>query len=245
MKKHKISELYQFCMENDNTPLLPPTQYDPDNPQWFDFWSLTYDTSDEDIYTLYDLEFNRRFNDFEYLDLFDNEEMSDVLSQFWYDVMGVLQINQKKYQEMYRIFMATDAQMPFDYNYDMTETTGAQKNTFTKGSQSDTIGSRSDTIGQITESHNVAPFNSATATTAESEDITAQRTDTIGSHTDTEGQRIDTSQNDAWTLTRKGNIGVQTAGDIARIFTQYWTKDFKYMDMIFNDIVKELLFVGD
>lgn len=245
MKKHKISELYQYCVENENTPLLPPTQYDPDSPQWFDFWSLTYDTTNDDIYQTYDLEFNRRFNDFEYLDLFDKETMAEVLSQFWYDVMGVLQINQKKYQEMYRIFMATDAQMPFDYNYDMTETTGAQKNTFTKGSQSDTIGSRSDTIGQITESHNVAPFNSATATTAESEDITAQRTDTIGSHTDTEGQRIDTSQNDAWTLTRKGNIGVQTAGDIARIFTQYWTKDFKYMDMIFNDIVKELLFVGD
>lgn len=244
MKKHKISELYQFCVDND-TPLLPPTQYDPDSPQWFDFWSLTYDTSNTEIYQSYDLEFNRRFNDFEYLELFDKEEMADVLQQFWYDVMGVLQINQKKYQEMYRIFMATDEQMPFDYNYDMTENTGKQKNTFTKGSQSDTIGSRSDTIGQITESHNVAPFNSATATTAESEDITAQRTDTIGSHTDTEGQRIDTSENDAWTLTRKGNIGVQTAGDIARIFTQYWTKDFKYMDMIFNDIVKELLFVGD
>lgn len=244
MKKHKISELYQYCLDND-TPLLPPTQYDPDSPQWFDFWSLTYDTTDDTIYQTYDLEFNRRFNDFEYLDLFDKETPADVLTQFWYDVMGVLQINQKKYQEMYRIFMATDQQMPFDYNYDMTETTGAQKNTFTKGSQSDTIGSRSDTIGQITESHNVAPFNSATATTAESEDITAQRTDTIGSHTDTEGQRIDTSQNDAWTLTRKGNIGVQTAGDIARIFTQYWTKDFKFMDMIFNDIVKELLFVGD
>ena len=245
MKKHKISEIYQYCVDNNSRPLLPPTQYDPDSPQWFDFWSLTYDTSNDDIYQMYDLEFNRRFNDFEYLDLFDNEEIADVADQFWYDVMGVLQINQKKYQEMYRIFMATDEQMPFDYNYDMTETTGKQKNTFTKGSQSDTIGSRSDTIGQITESHNVAPFNSATATTAESEDITAQRTDTIGSHTDTEGQRIDTSENDEWTLARKGNIGVQTAGDIARIFTQYFTKDFKYMDMIFNDIVKELLFVGD
>lgn len=244
MKKHKISELYQYCLDNE-TSLLPPTQYDPDSPQWFDFWSLTYDTTDDNIYQTYDLEFNRRFNDFEYLDLFDKETMADVLTQFWYDIMGVLQINQKKYQEMYRIFMATDEQMPFDYNYDMTENTGKQKNTFTKGSQSDTIGSRSDTIGQITESHNVAPFNSATATTAESEDVTAQRTDTIGSHTDTEGQRIDTSENDAWTLTRKGNIGVQTAGDIARIFTQYFTKDFKYMDMIFNDIVKELLFVGD
>ena len=244
MKKHKISELYQYCVEND-TPLLPPTQYDPDNAQWFDFWSLTYDTTEDDIYKTYDLEFNRRFNDFEYLDLFDKETTSEVVAQFWYDVMGVLQINQKKYQEMYRIFMATDQQMPFDYNYDMTETTGAQKNTFTKGSQSDTIGSRSDTIGQITDSHNVAPFNSSTATIAESQDITSSHTDTIGSHTDTEGQRVDTSENDAWTLTRKGNIGVQTAGDIARIFTQYWTKDFKFMDMIFNDICKELLFVGD
>lgn len=242
-KRHKIIDMYQHCIDNDNTPLLPPTEYDSDNPQWYDFWSLTYDVS-SDTYKTYDLEFNRRFSDFEYLDLFDNESMADVVQQFWHDVMGILQINQKKYQEMYRIFLATDQQMPFDYNYDMTESTGKRKNTFTKGSESDTIGSRSDTYGQVQDTHAVAPFNSTTPQT-ESTDTTAQRTDTIGSHTDTLGQRIDTSEDDAWTLSRKGNIGVQTAGDIARIFTQYWTKDFKFMDMIFNDICRELLFVGD
>ena len=243
-KRHKIIDIYQYCVDDDNRPLLPPAQYDPDSPAWYDFWALTYDTTDDDIYQAYDLEFNRRFNDFEYLDLFDNESMSDVCTQFWHDVMGVLQINQKKYQEMYRIFLATDQQMPFDYNYDMTESTGKRKNTFTKGSESDTIGSRSDTYGQVQDTHAVAPFNTTTPQT-ESTDTTAQRTDTIGSHTDTLGQRIDTSEDDAWTLSRKGNIGVQTAGDIARIFTQYWTKDFKFMDMIFNDICRELLFVGD
>lgn len=229
MKAHKISELYQYCVDNDNTPLLPPTEYDESNPQWYDFWSLTYDVS-TDNYKTYDLAFNRKFNDFIYYDLFDNDNMQDVVSQFWYDIMSIFQVNQKKYQEMYRIFLATDQQMPFDYNYDMTETYGKTKTTTV-------IGSHTDTIGQVDDTHKVAPFNS-TVPQVESQDITAQRSDTIGGHTDT----VD---GDAVTNTRKGNIGVQTAGDIARIFTNYWTKDFKFVDMIFNDICKELLFVGD
>ena len=131
---------------------------------------------------------------------------------------------------MYRIFVATDEQMPFDYNYDMTETYGKTKTT-------SVYGQHTDTIGQIQDTHSVAPFNS-TQPQVESQDTTAQRTDTIGTHTDT----VD---GDAVTNTRKGNIGVQTAGDIARVFTDFWNNHYKFMSMIFDDIVRQLLFVGD
>ena len=116
------------------------------------------------------------------------------------------------------------------HNYDMTEIFGKTKTT-------SVYGQHTDTIGQIQDTHSVAPFNS-TVPQVESQDTTAQRTDTIGTHTDT----VD---GDAVTNTRKGNIGVQTAGDIARVFTDFWSNHYKFMSMIFDDIVRQLLFVGD
>ena len=143
---------------------------------------------------------------------------------------------------------------------------------FTEGEQIDTKGQRQDTIGSVTTSHNVAPFNSTivqaesndikgdqqntegsqqntkgarTDTTLQHVDTEGQRQDTEGSRTDTTLQHVDTHENDEWTLTRKGNIGVQTAGDILRIHTEFWTEHFKFMNMIFDDIAKELLLIGE
>lgn len=230
-KMFRVIDLYKSLGEGVS---LLPTGTD------FEWWDGSY----EEAITEYDREFARRYSGFLYYDFLEAEEVADALADFKADVLSILTFNQKRYAEMYRIFLATDAQIPFDYNYDMTETTGAQKNTFTKGSQTDTIGSHTDTIGEVTDTHSVAPFNSTTPQ-VDSTDVTSQHTDTIGSHSDTEGQRIDTNESDQWTLTRKGNIGVQTAGDIARIFTNYWTEQYKFMSMIFDDICKQVLFVGD
>lgn len=238
----KIIDMYKYCVEQE-APLLPPFEADPDNPAWYDFFANTY-FADDNSYQAYDREFARRYKDFLYYDFLEAEDMSEVMTNFWTDVAALLQLNQKKYQEMYRIFLLTDEEMPVTYNYDMTETTGKQKNTFTKGSETDTIGSRSDTIGEITDTHKVAPFNSTTPQ-VESSDVTSSHTDTIGSHSDTLGQRIDTSENDAWTLTRKGNIGTQTAADVANSFVKFFDNNFKFMQMIFEDICKQMLMIGD
>ena len=238
----KIIDMYKFCVSNE-TPLFPPFEADPDNPAWSDFFANTY-FADDNSYQAYDREFARRYGDFEYYDFLEADEMSDTITNFWNDVAALLQLNQKKYQEMYRIFLLTDEEMPVTYNYDMTEQTGKQKNTFTKGSETDTIGSRSDTIGEITDTHKVAPFNS-TAAQVESSDTTSSHTDTIGSHSDTLGQRIDTSENDAWTLTRKGNIGTQTAADVANSFVKFFDNNFKFLQMIFEDVCKQMLMIGD
>lgn len=216
-KRFKVIEMFKDLGENET--LLPTTT-------GFAWWTGSY----EGATSAYDREFARRFSDFEYFDFLEGDDLDAAIVNFHNDVLSILTFNQKKYAEMYRIFVATDEQMPFDYNYDMTETYGKTKTTTV-------IGSHTDTIGQVDDTHKVAPFNS-TVPQVESQDITAQRSDTIGGHTDT----VD---GDAVTNTRKGNIGVQTAGDIARVFTDFWNNHYKFMSMIFDDICKQLLMIGD
>lgn len=227
----KIIELYKSLTSEQ---CLLPTD------TGFDFWDDVYELSA----AVYDREFVRRYSDFYYFDFLDPEEIEEIKLDLKADVISLLTLNQKKYAEMYRIFLLTDEEMPVTYNYDMTETTGKQKTTFDKGQQQDTIGQRQDTIGEITDTHKVAPFNSNTAQ-VESSDTTSSHTDTIGSHSDTYGTRKDTTESDEWTLTRKGNIGTQTAADVANSFVKFFDNNFKFMLMIFEDIVKQMLYIGD
>lgn len=216
-KRFKIIEMFKDLGENET--LLPTTT-------GFAWWTGSYEVAT----SAYDREFARRFSDFEYFDFLEGDDLDEAIVNFHNDVLSILTFNQKKYAEMYRIFVATDTQIPFDYNYDMTETYGATKTT-------SVYGSHTDTIGQIQDTHSVAPFNSIVPQ-VESQDTTAQRQDIIGSHTDTvDGQQV--------TNTRKGNIGVQTAGDIARVFTDFWNNHYKFMSMIFDDICKQLLMIGE
>ena len=149
-----------------------------------------------------------------------------------------------------------------------TFTKGSQ--TLTKGAETFTKGSQSNTIGGTTNTHSVAPYNSSTLTPESSDSITqqsnmegqredtnGQRIDTEGQREDTEGQRIDTNaartdtalahtdqfDSDEWTLTKRGSM--QTAADNLRSHTQYWTEQYKFMQLIFDDIAAQLLLIGD
>jgi len=229
-KRYRIIEMYKSL---SGAHLLPTGTR-------FAFWSNTYETNP----AVYDREFARRYKDFFYDDFMEAEELSMAKMDLIGDVLSILTFNSKKYEEMYRVFLVTNDEDPITYNYDLTETTGKQKQTNTKGEQNNTIGSHTDTIGSQTNTHSVAPYNDSTYA-PESQDVAAERQDTIGSHTDTEGARTDIIENDEWTLTRRGNIGVQTAGDMLRIHTEYWTNTYKFLDMIFEDIRQQLLLVGD
>lgn len=229
-KRYRIIEIYKSL---SGASLLPTGTH-------FAFWSNTYETNP----AVYDREFARSYKDFFYFDFLESEDLSMAKMNLIADVLSILTLNSKKYEEMYRVFLVTNDEDPITYNYDLTETTGKQKQTNTKGDQTNTIGSHTDTIGAQTNTHSVAPYNDSTFA-PESQDVAAERQDTIGSHTDTEGARTDTIENDEWTLTRRGNIGVQTAGDMLRIHTEYWTNTYKFLDMIFEDIRQQLLLVGD
>lgn len=272
-KRFDIIDLYKSILPSG---ALFPTSTN------FDFWDDVYPANKSAI----DREFARRFAHFKYFDFMEADELSDAVTNFKADVLSILTFNEKRYAEMYRVFLVEDEDDPITYNYDMTETTGAQhseteyggtsftkgqetftkgEETFTKGLETFTKGSQENTDGAVTNTHNVAPMNSTTpipessdAKTAQTitdgqrQDTYSQRQDTNGQRQDTNGQRTDTTlahtdqyDSDEWTLTRKGNIGVQTAGDILRIHTQYWTEIYKFLQLIFDDIAKQLLLVGD
>lgn len=258
-KRFDIIDLYKSILPSGS---LFPTSTS------LEFWDAVYPDNKSAI----DREFARRFAHFKYFDFMEADELSDAVTNFKADVLSILTFNEKRYAEMYRVFLVEDEDDPITYNYDMTETTGAQhseteyggtsftkgQETFTKGQETFTKGEQQNTDGAVTNTHNVAPMNSTTPIPESSDEKNAQtltdgqRQDTYSQREDTNGQRTDTTlahtdqyDSDEWTLTRKGNIGVQTAGDILRIHTQYWTEIYKFLQLIFDDIAKQLLLAGD
>lgn len=230
-RPRKVIELYKALGSGET---LLPTGTD------FDFWEETYEAAP----AIFDREFARRYTSFEVFDFMDADTIEESKANFKADVLSILTFNKKRYEEMYRVFLVEDEDDPITYNYDMTETTGAQHTESTKGSQQNTTGAQENTTGAQTDTHNVAPYNTSSLS-AESSDVSSARTDNFGQRVDTEGQRVDEYDADEWTLTRRGNIGVQTAGDILAIHTRYWTETYKFFNLIFDDIAKQLLIVGD
>lgn len=230
-KPFKVIDLYKAVGTGES---LLPTGTD------FDFWEGTYEANT----AVYDREFARRFTTFEYFDFLDADTIAEARENFHADVLSILTFNQKRYAEMYRVFLVEDEDDPITYNYDMVETTGAQHTSSVKGEQINTTGAQENTTGQQTDTHNVAPYNTS-ALTPESSDVAGSRTDNFGQRQDTDGARTDTFDSNEWTLSRRGNIGTQTAADILRLHTAYWTEQYKFMQVIFDDIAKQLLMCGD
>ena len=231
MWRYSVKDLYKQAKE-EHKQLLPTN-----TP--FDWWEGSYGITENDQYVFadaYDKAFLRLYASFRYNDVLfeDVEDASDSLADFQDDVYNLLVLNQKKYAELYRIFVVEDADAPFTYNYDMEEHYGVTHTEvkFTKGEQE-------NTTGETTDTHKVAPMDTSTPFT-ESQDVTDQ-------HTFTDGEREDSTETDTDEIvnTRKGNIGVQTFADIAGGFTTFWETRFKFMEEIFRDICKDLLQIGD
>lgn len=204
------------------------------------FWEAIYTANA----SVMDREFARRFAGFLYFDFLHADDKDEATANLKADVLSILTFNKKRYEEMYRIFLVADNDFPFIYNYDMTETTGAQHSETLYGATQDTKGQQINTIGERTDSHNTAPFNSTTAI-LESSDVASQQQNTEGQRVDSSTAHTDEYDSDEWTLHRQGNIGTQNAANIAEDFTAYWTEMYKFMKLIFDDICKQLLFVGD
>lgn len=244
-KPYDVLKLYKH--------IQPSGKLFPENTS-LDFWDDIY----ADNSAVVDREFARRFSHFLYMDFMEGETLAEAITDFKNDVLSVLTCNQKRYAEMYRVFLVTDEEDPITYNYDMTETTGAQHTeteygatSATKGAETFTKGAQENTEGAVTNTHSVSPFDNNNLMNDSSDARTAQtfnegqRLDTNGQRTDTTLAHTDQTDSNEWTLTRKGNIGVQTAGDILRIHTKYWTEEYKFLSLIFDDICKALLLVGD
>lgn len=141
------------------------------------------------------------------------------------------------------------------------------QNTITQGARSDTSTENSaNTKGQRTDIDNLevgnqkqSDVNKVTAFNNNNENTNTSMASEVGSRNDirqfTEGQQTQTMQDqltfnkgaeidnsngsatEDYTLTRKGNIGVQTGADIARIFTDFWNSPKAlFYNTIFDDI---------
>ena len=206
-----------------------------------DFWS-DYRTN----HTNYDRVFNRMFNSFKPFMQDEDAELSDVVDAFRQDVYDHLLINQKKYEELYRVQVIPDEDYSLINNYDMQEimdkdVTDNQDNTygqrsdsgsFTKGSRQDsgsfTKGSRTDNttngIGQQTntKTSTVAPYNSDTfANNTQDTEQMGSRSDTIGF---TEGQQLDSSSfTEGQQLDSSSSTKGQQKDDLDRTYTEDYT----------------------
>ena len=211
----------------------------------FDFWENSYGVSEggDLLYApAYDMEFVRRYSGFRYYDFLHTETPGEALDRFQADVYSILNFNKKKYEELYRVFVVTDEDDPLTYNYDMTETTGAQHTETKYGESKFTKGEQEDTYGAETDTHKTAPYNTTTPI-VDSQDETAEHTVTSGEREDTTGEHTDEYDSDEWVLTRKGNLGVMTATDMLGKHQDFWEKRYSFMKLIFDDICKQLLMI--
>lgn len=227
-----------------------------------DFWA-DYRTD----YDKYDKLFRRMFNSFYYFMQSPEEEAVDVANNFREDVYNHLLINEKKYEELFRIQEIPDTDYSLTDNYNVTETlyrAGSEQNDNTYGQRIDsgsfTKGARTDsgtqTKGQQTDSNteNVAPYDSVSFSPDKYiEMLSGSRLDVTGF---TEGQQLDSSSNtkgqqidnldktfsENYTMTKKGNIGVQTATDMIDKHKRFWDL-WSFYEYIFKEISRELLLI--
>lgn len=255
---YKTGDIYKYY-KSQNTKMLSNFQPSEFNN---DFWA-DYRTN----YARYDAVFNRMFNSFWYF-LQDREgTIADVAADFTQAVYDHLMINEKKYSELYRIEVIPDEDYSLTNNYNITEVmdkdiTDNNDNTygqridsgsFTEGSRSD---SASNTLGSqtTTVTDGIAPYDSDVfSNNKESETVAGSRQDsssfTKGSQSDsssnTKGQQIDNldrTYTEDYTLTREGNIGVQTATDMIDKHKKFWSL-WAFYEYIFKEISKDLLLI--
>lgn len=252
----KTGDLYKYNRAGSTKMLSGYTSQDPDN----DFWA-DYRTN----YSRYDAVFNRMFNSFWYFMQSEDQTLAEVASEFTDAVYDHLLMNDKKYTELFRIQVIPDEDYSLTNNYDVTEhmekegsenndnTYGARTDTgsFTEGSQS--TGTTNNYGEQTnTTTDKVAPYDSSTFNNdKQSVLVNGVKIDSIdvlmGSRLDVssnvKGQQVDDLNKlygEEYTLTRKGNIGVQTATDMIDKHKKFWSL-WEFYEYIFKEISKDLL----
>lgn len=249
----KVDEIYNYNREN-NLKMLS------------DFPALFWEEY-RDNYSRYDRVFRRMFLSFRYCFSNEKEDIVSTANNFREDVYNHLLMNNKKYDELYRVHVIPDTDYSLTDNYNVTETmdkdiTDVNENQY--GSRTDNVteteGARTDSntlnIGeQETDTiHKVSPYDSSDFHN------NTQDTETKGEREDMEsyikGLQLNTAQNvkgseldnlertyaEDYVLHRKGNIGVMTVSDMLKKYKEFWTQ-WEFYEYIFKEICKELLLI--
>lgn len=258
---YNVKDLYKKAADL-NTELL--SNYVPSLIPAEDFWSY-YRTN----HAYMDKYFMKKYASLIPLDQEDAADLAELLTAWKYDVQSLLIVNKKRYTELFRVNnIADDDAYSLTNNVDYTETTERDV-TFNKGRQVNELDGETNYGQQVvdddkefnynttntqgsTTTNSTSAYNDSgyTATDKSETDIngftdTQDNSVTYGSHKDevdnemTEGAREDTTDEDI-TVHKVGNMGVQTVDDMLNKHWNNWDK-FKFYDLIFEDIAKNLL----
>lgn len=226
-----VKDMYDYAHSN-NLKLL--SNYNAD------FWEEYINNS-----TRYDKLFRRLFLSFKYFLQDKNDSLETITTDFIDDVYNHLMMNSKKYSELYRINIVSDDDYSITDNYNMIEVMDKD------GSKDDmiTLGERTDSnnvqVGAQTSTQNntVSPFDSENFYNDNASSFNnGARTDTGTTVKGLEEDSTNTQYEENYTLTRRGNIGIQTATDIMQKHVQFWDI-WNFYEFIFKEIAKELLII--
>lgn len=255
---YRTGDIYKYDKASGTKMLSGFVSSDTDN----DFWA-EYRTN----YERYDAVFNRMFNSFWYFMQLPDDTLDDVADEFTQAVYDHLLMNDKKYSELYRIQVIPNEDYSLTNNYDVTEVLsreGSENNdniygqridtaSFTEGEQStgttNNIGEQTNTTTNKVSPYDSSEFNNNDQSVL----VNGVRIDSIdvlmGSRLDTssntKGQQTDDLNKtftEDYTLTKKGNIGVQTATDMIDKHKKFWSI-WEFYEYIFKEISKDLLLI--
>lgn len=239
MEKLKtVKEMYEVS-KRLNVPLLSNF-----NAVWWNEYTSNFAT--------YDKVFRRLYLSFKYFIQDGDESVEEVRNDFTDAVLGHLMVNNKKYSELYRIYVVNDEDYMLLDNYNITET----KHTEGNEESNNDIGERTDImkspdivnkIGAQENTNSVSPFDASRNDDFYDETHVklGARQDVTEAHniTNEYGMQTNHSLKDTeedYTLKRKGNIGVQTGADMLDKHRKFWSV-YEFYTLIFKDIARELL----
>ena len=230
-KLKTVNDLYKYS-KNANIPLL--SNYNAI------FWQ-EYTNN----YARYDKLFNRTYLTFKYFMQDGTETIEELTNDFTEAVYEHLLINNKKYEELYRIYILQDSEYSIVENYSVTETMDKDTTNNNTNTYGDRLDNTTSTQGEQTSNSTskVSPYDSENFyNDGSASDTIGSRTDTVGFTKGSQTDTLDNTGTEKYTLTKKGNIGVQTATDMIDKHDTYWNK-YRFYTAIFENISKDLLLV--
>lgn len=213
-----VDDMHKYCVSH-NLKLLSDFNYD--------FWTIEYSANHE----RYDRVFSKMFKSFKYFLQDYDASVEDVVEEFRTAVADHLFIHHKRYDELFRTYVVSDTDYHLLDNYDVTETMDRTTTEDETDTSNNTVGQQTDNI-----ENKVSPYN----TNSYFEDRKAD--ETIGERHDTGYVVRDNDGTEHYTLTKKGNIGIQTGADMLSKHDKFWTP-YEYYMFIFRQIAKELLII--
>lgn len=226
-----VKDMYDYTKEN-NLKLL--SNYS--STFWSDYLAN---------YDKYDKMFMKLYMSYRYYiqNPYMENTIDDVTDDFIDTVYMYLMVNDKRFNELYKIKVLDDTDISLLTDYKLTEIMDGTKmyaGTLTDGSRSDstsdTLGSRTDTTTQQIEGFNSSDFSDSNKDTK----VSGSQSNS-GSYT--KGQQINTynkGEDNDYTLTKEGYTG--NPYDNVIKFQKVWT-NFEFMSYIFREISKEFLLI--